>query len=120
MVMLVVFNHIIRISIYSFCSCSSSPEIAAGLGIFTGIDLDEGEAIAEPDIIIPLHDIYWHAKEDIDFEFIWHQYSWMTSEVNMHFDMNAADSSALVVGTGCMPNCNFALINAHESKVREG
>lgn len=24
---------------------------------------------------------------------------------------------ALVIGTGCMPNCNFALNNAHEGQV---
>ena len=33
-------------------------------------------------------------------------------------DYDLQDGSALVIGTGCMPNCNFALINAHESKVR--
>jgi hypothetical protein len=25
--------------------------------------------------------------------------------------------SALVIGTGCMPNCNFAMINAKEGMV---
>ena len=33
----------------------------AGLGIFTGIDLQPNEAVAEPDIIVPLHDQVWHA-----------------------------------------------------------
>lgn len=33
-------------------------------------------------------------------------------------DYDLQDGSALVIGTGCMPNCNFALINAKESKVR--
>ena len=48
----------------------------AGLGIFTGIDLQPGENIAEPDIIIPLHDQLWHAGEDLDFWFLWNEYSW--------------------------------------------
>lgn len=29
----------------------------AGLGIFTGIDLQPEEAVAEPDIVIPFHDV---------------------------------------------------------------
>ena len=33
----------------------------AGLGIFTGIDLQPDEAVAEPDIIVPLYDQLWHA-----------------------------------------------------------
>ena len=35
----------------------------------------------------------------------------------MHYDMDVG--SALVIGTGCMPNCNFALINAKEGMVCE-
>jgi len=89
----------------------------AGLGIFTGIDLQPGENIAEPDIIIPLHDQLWHAGEDLDFWFLWNEYSWAASEVGMEYD--SATCSALVIGTGCMPNCNFALINAKEGKVRD-
>ena len=34
-------------------------------------------------------------------------------------EYDAATCSALVIGTGCMPNCNFALINAKEGKVRD-
>ena len=36
----------------------------------------------------------------------------------MDYDMDAASCSAIVLGTGCMPNCNFALVNAGEGKVR--
>ncbi|KAL9183093.1 hypothetical protein ACHAXT_004880 [Thalassiosira profunda] len=84
----------------------------AGLGIFTGIDLGPGEAVAEPDIIVPFQDAAWHVSPDIDFHFLWEDYSWDPSEVGMEFDM--ADGHALVIGTGCMPNCNMALINAFE------
>lgn len=35
----------------------------------------------------------------------------------MDYDMLATHSSSLVIGTGCMPNCNFALINAGEGHV---
>ena len=31
--------------------------LTAGLGIFTGIDLQPEEAVAEPDIVIPFHDV---------------------------------------------------------------
>ena len=89
---------------------------SAGLGIFTGIDLEEGDAVAEPDIVIPIHDFEWHAGEDMDYHFLWYDYSWMAREVGMDTDMDVG--SALVIGTGCMPNCNFALINAYESRVR--
>eukprot|EP00571_Detonula_confervacea_P007826 CAMPEP_0172326942 /NCGR_PEP_ID=MMETSP1058-20130122/58069_1 /TAXON_ID=83371 /ORGANISM="Detonula confervacea, Strain CCMP 353" /LENGTH=602 /DNA_ID=CAMNT_0013043851 /DNA_START=67 /DNA_END=1875 /DNA_ORIENTATION=- len=86
----------------------------AGLGIFTGTDLQEGDAVAEPDIVVPLPDHEWHASEDTDFWFLWNDYSWHPAEVGMNSDME--DGHALVIGTGCMPNCNFALINTIESK----
>lgn len=35
----------------------------------------------------------------------------------MDYDMLPTHSSSLVIGTGCMPNCNFALINAGEGHV---
>ncbi|KAL7514953.1 hypothetical protein ACHAXN_012227 [Cyclotella atomus] len=86
----------------------------AGLGIFTGIPLQPNQSIAEPDLIVPITDVQWNAAEDLDFHFLWTDYSWMTSEVGMETDMH--DGSALVIGTGCMPNCNYALINAYEGK----
>ncbi len=86
----------------------------AGLGIFTGIDLEENSQVAEPDIIIPLADYEWHTNMEQDFHLLWGEYSWQTEEMFMETDM--VDGSALVIGTGCMPNCNFALINAHEGK----
>lgn len=86
----------------------------AGLGIFTGIDLEENSNVAEPDIVIPLADYEWHTAMQQDFHLLWGEYSWQTAEVAMETDMMVG--SALVIGTGCMPNCNFALINAHEGK----
>mmetsp|Transcript_30698 Transcript_30698/g.61309 ORF Transcript_30698/g.61309 Transcript_30698/m.61309 type:complete len:622 (+) Transcript_30698:97-1962(+) len=86
----------------------------AGLGIFTGIDLEAGDAVAEPDIVVPLADFEWHSLPDMDFDFLWYDYSWQAGEVGMDFDV--VDGTALVIGTGCMPNCNFALINAHEGQ----
>lgn len=65
--------------------------------------------------MIPLHDFEWHASAEFDFYFLWYDYSWNIGEADMDTDM--VDGSALVLGTGCMPNCNFALINAHEGKV---
>ena len=89
----------------------------AGLGIFTGVDLQEGDAVAEPDIIVPLQDPHWHTPpEEFDFYNLWNDYSWNINEVGLQYDMS--DGSALVLGTGCMPNCNFALNNAREGKVR--
>ncbi|KAL3781515.1 hypothetical protein ACHAW5_000731 [Stephanodiscus triporus] len=85
----------------------------AGLGIFTGIDLRDGDAIAEPDIIVPLHDAHYHAtRGGIDDDLLWFNYAWQPSEMGMHFDMQGGE--ALVLGTGCVPNCNFALLNAVE------
>ena len=55
----------------------------AGLGIFTGIDLQEGDSVAEPDIIVPLQDYDWHASEDVDYHFLWKEYSWMPEEVGL-------------------------------------
>lgn len=87
----------------------------AGLGIFTGIPLEPNQPIAEPDLVVPITDVSWNAAEDLDFHFLWTDYSWMPSEVGMDTDM--VNGSALVIGTGCMPNCNYALINAYEGKV---
>ncbi|KAL7494773.1 hypothetical protein ACHAWT_003346 [Skeletonema menzelii] len=86
----------------------------AGLGIFTGIDLQENSNVAEPDIVIPLADYEWHTAMEQDFHLLWGEYSWQTNEVAMETDVMIG--SALVIGTGCMPNCNFALINAREGK----
>ena len=36
---------------------TTSNILSAGLGIFTGIDLQPEEAVAEPDIVIPFHDV---------------------------------------------------------------
>lgn len=89
--------------------------ILAGLGIFSGVDLEPEEAIAEPDIIVPIADVEWNAGQDMDFHLLWADYSWMLQEVGMHTDVH--EGSALVIGTGCMPNCNYALINAREGVV---
>eukprot|EP00985_Skeletonema_marinoi_P000574 scaffold216_cov93-Skeletonema_marinoi.AAC.1 len=75
--------------------------ITAGLGIFTGVNLPSHTPVAEPDIVIPLADYEWHTAMQQDFHLLW-------------------VGSALVIGTGCMPNCNFALINAHEGKPEYG
>mmetsp|Transcript_13649 Transcript_13649/g.27752 ORF Transcript_13649/g.27752 Transcript_13649/m.27752 type:complete len:633 (+) Transcript_13649:74-1972(+) len=90
----------------------------AGLGIFTGVNLPSHTPVAEPDIVIPLADYEWHTAMAQDFHLLWGEYSWQTNEVSMETDM--VSGSALVIGTGCMPNCNFALINAHEGKPEYG
>ena len=74
--------------------------LAAGLGIFTGVDLREGDAVAEPDIVVPLQDWEWHAAADADFHFLWGDYSWEASEAAMDGDMD--EGYAIVLGTGCM------------------
>jgi hypothetical protein len=86
----------------------------AGLGIYTGIDLPANVSIAEPDIIVPLHDLEFHTGNniDVDYHFLWNDYSWNPSEVGMETDFH--NGYALVLGTGCVPNCNFALLNAIE------
>jgi hypothetical protein len=64
---------------------------------------------------VPITDIEWNTGNDLDFHFLWTDYSWQLGEVGMETD--AYTGSALVIGTGCMPNCNYALINAYEGKV---
>jgi hypothetical protein len=62
-------------------------------------------------LVVPFHEDYGH----FDFDFLWRRYSWEPSELGMHFDMH--DGLALVLGTGCVPNCDFALLNAREGTV---
>ena len=85
----------------------------AGLGIYTGIDVGVGEQIAESDIVVLLADQEWHhmGAGELDYNFLWNEYSW---ELSPHINTDIEDGSALVLGTGCMPNCNFAQINAME------
>jgi hypothetical protein len=64
--------------------------------------------------VIPLADYEWHTNMEMDFHLLWGEYSWQEAEVSMETDL--ISGSALVIGTGCMPNCNFAIINAHEGK----
>ena len=83
----------------------------AGLGIYTGIDVGVGEQIAESDIVVPLADHKWHQMgvEELDYDFMWSEYSWDGSGFPMNTDFD--EGSALVLGTGCMPNCDFSQIN---------
>jgi len=87
----------------------------AGLGIYTGIDVGVGEQIAESDIVVPLADHEWHqmGAGELDYNFMWSEYSWDLSDLPMKTDV--IDGAGLVLGTGCMPNCDFSQINAYES-----
>lgn len=87
----------------------------AGLGIYTGIDVGMGEQIAESDIVVPLADQEWHqmGAGELDYNFMWNEYSWELSELTT---TDLVDGSALVLGTGCMPNCDFSQINAYEDE----
>lgn len=120
---------------YLDCYCSSSylymykknnTYYIAGLGMFAGTALREGQLIGRVgDAAFPTVDQDWHvtpteshssplSKHDGDYHWPLTNYDWMASDIGMTNE--AEDVSATVTGFGAAPNCHFRLLNVHEHK----
>lgn len=90
----------------------------SGLGVFTGIPLEEDDYIGFGDLAIPIVDIDFHAggkKDKEHYHWLVAEYAWMARETGSDMALEAEDTSAFVIGFGSLPNCHFRLKNVAES-----
>jgi hypothetical protein len=40
----------------------------AGIGIFTGIERNEGDLVGDGDILLPIADVWWHLQASQDYK----------------------------------------------------
>eukprot|EP00956_Cyclotella_meneghiniana_P034746 scaffold107994_cov70-Cyclotella_meneghiniana.AAC.1 len=93
----------------------------AGLGMFTGTSLKEGQLIGRVgDIAFATTDQDWHnsppghfsTKSEGDYHWPLTNYDWHAKDIGM--ENEAEDISVTVTGFGAAPNCHFRLLNAEE------
>jgi hypothetical protein len=97
----------------------------AGLGMFTGTSLSEGQQIGRVgDIAFPTTDQDWHnsplggfaSKSEADYHWPLTNYDWHAKDIGM--ENEAEDISVTVTGFGAAPNCHFRLLNAEEHQAQ--
>lgn len=97
----------------------------AGLGMFTGTPLSEGQQIGRVgDIAFPTTDQDWHnspvggfaSKNEGDYHWPLTNYDWHAKDIGM--ENEAEDISVTVTGFGAAPNCHFRLLNAEEHQAQ--
>ena len=81
----------------------------AGLGIFTSVPKEKGEAVGNGDITLPLVDIYWNNDDDFFYPFV--DYVWDGTTMGMQQEVETNDIDAYWPGLDCAINCNIALLN---------
>jgi hypothetical protein len=80
----------------------------AGLGIFSAIELNEGDSVGDGDICIPIFELDWH-HDDAFNPFA--DYVWAGEVMGMKMEVGSPDIEALCPGLDCAINCNLALLN---------
>ncbi|KAL7488085.1 hypothetical protein ACHAW6_013684 [Cyclotella cf. meneghiniana] len=88
-----------------FMASSTIPN--AGIGVFTAVDLKEGDSVGYPDLAIPEGDYHW----------LWKDYDWLSSVIG-DLSFEAEEVVACIPGIGAMPNCHFRLSNVRETWTR--
>ena len=82
----------------------------SGWGIYTAVDIQEGESVMEPDIVIPLVDMNVDNEEDEEeFHFGLDNYSWEADVCALEYEAEEVD--AFISGPGAMPNCYLGMTN---------
>lgn len=93
----------------------------AGLGVFSGTDLEFGQMIGRVgDPAFPTVDHDWHnspetgsiSKHEADYHWPLTNYDWNAPDIGM--DDEGEDVSVTVTGFGATPNCHFRLLNVDE------
>lgn len=106
------------------CSLYMAPSTipGAGLGIFTGVERNEGDTVGDGDILIPISDQWYHLQVSEFYNGYYGaaanldpttDYVWFGPEMGMqHESSNAAKFvTAFAPGLDAAINCNLALIN---------
>uniref|UniRef100_A0A7S4RQ41 SET domain-containing protein n=1 Tax=Ditylum brightwellii TaxID=49249 RepID=A0A7S4RQ41_9STRA len=80
----------------------------AGLGLYVGVDVEEGDLISYPDICINLL--------DMEHKTVASEYSWSSSQIGSEFEAMSVDP--LCSGLGMLTNCHGGLINAENAETK--
>ncbi len=93
----------------------------AGLGMFTGVEVEEGHLLGRVgDAAFATVDQDWHmspatgmiSKHSGDYHWPLTNYDWNAPDIGL--DDEAEDVSVTVNGFGAAPNCHFSLLNVEE------
>ena len=107
------------------CSLYLAPSTIpnSGLGMYTAVDLDQGDNIGPADIIVPMINIEWHNDNTYKgwdnpesrtngFHFLYENYVWMASAVDMMHE--AERVHVMSHGFGALANSLPGLVNLDE------
>lgn len=102
------------------CSLYMAPSSipGAGIGIFTGVERQEGDVVGKGDIILPLSDLSFHFSANANYRGAVHydptrDYVWAGGQMGVQFESAAEGTgvSAFVPGLDCVINCHLGLLN---------
>ena len=107
------------------CSLYLAPSTIpnSGLGMYTAVDLDQGDNIGPADIIVPMINIEWHNDNTYkgwdspesrtnEFHFLYENYFWTASSVDMMHE--AERVHVMSHGFGALANSLPGLVNLDE------
>jgi hypothetical protein len=101
------------------CGQYLAPSIlpGAGLGMYSGVEIEEDDPVSYGDICIPLIDLKLHVgNDDNDFYNPFAAYVWQASALGM-IDLNLSkDVSAFCMGINSIANCHLPLKHAYQTK----
>ncbi|KAL7566573.1 hypothetical protein ACA910_000640 [Epithemia clementina (nom. ined.)] len=90
----------------------------AGIGVFTAVDLKEGDIVGYGDVIIPIIDFLYHMSADYRFDPDHHfdptaNYVWDGREMGLQYETAFVNQgiSSLAPGFNCAVNCHLGLLN---------
>jgi len=86
----------------------------AGLGMFAGVDFEEGSEVTPGDAMVPIRDMNWHnSLHGFTNQFLWDEYIWSGATFKgMTEPFSDIDGASF--GVGAAPNCFFPLINVED------
>lgn len=86
----------------------------AGLGLFAGVDFEEGSEVTPGDAMVPVRDMNWHnSVRGFTNSFLWDEYVWSGATFKgMPEPFIEIDGASF--GVGAAPNCFFPLINVED------
>lgn len=93
----------------------------AGMGMFSGIDLTEGNDISDGDICVPNIEVEWNNEwntdeADNEYLWIWGDYDWQSMDMGTMVNeaTHKDDVKGACPGFGAAINCHLALTNVEE------
>ena len=88
----------------------------AGLGIFTTVSKEKGDAIGNGDVALPFIDFWFNNDQKGGFFYPFSDYVWNGNEMGMSTEVDSDDVETYWPGLDCMVNCNLALLNVAKAE----